>query len=54
RQLKNDGGDSGSGKRTIIDLDDYKEEAVIAKRGKKVIPVKLEPKDCSTRILAMS
>ncbi|GJU28032.1 replication protein A 70 kDa DNA-binding subunit B [Tanacetum coccineum] len=45
RQLKNDGGDSGSGKRTIIDLDDYKEEAVIAKRGKKVIPVKLEPKD---------
>ncbi|GJS90532.1 serine/threonine-protein kinase ATR [Tanacetum coccineum] len=36
-ETENDGGDSGSGKRTIIDLDDFDEEAAIAKRNKKVI-----------------
>nr|GEZ25466.1 replication protein A 70 kDa DNA-binding subunit B [Tanacetum cinerariifolium] len=49
-----DGGDYGSGKQTIIDLDDYDEEAAIAKRRKKAIHVKLEPTDSSTRILALS
>ncbi|GJR39366.1 replication protein A 70 kDa DNA-binding subunit B [Tanacetum coccineum] len=42
---KNDGADSGSGKRTIINLDDFDEEAAIAKRAKHVIQVKLEPAD---------
>ncbi|GJX79437.1 replication protein A 70 kDa DNA-binding subunit B [Tanacetum coccineum] len=41
----NDGGNSGSGKRTIINLDDFDEEAAIAKRLKQPIIVKLEPKD---------
>nr|GEU63993.1 replication protein A 70 kDa DNA-binding subunit B [Tanacetum cinerariifolium] len=45
KETKNDGGNSGSGKRTIIDLDDFDEEALIAKRNKKDLQVKLEPKD---------
>ncbi|GJT03066.1 replication protein A 70 kDa DNA-binding subunit B [Tanacetum coccineum] len=44
KETENDGGDSGSGKRTIIDLDDYYEKPAVAKRN-KVIQVKLEPKD---------
>ncbi|GKD46283.1 hypothetical protein Tco_1270928 [Tanacetum coccineum] len=45
KETENYGGDSRSGKRTIIDLDDFDEEASIAKRNKKVIQVQLEPKD---------
>ncbi|GJZ86438.1 hypothetical protein Tco_0658048 [Tanacetum coccineum] len=37
KAIKSDGGDSGSGKRTIIDLDDYDEEEAKAKRVKKVV-----------------
>ncbi|GJR85814.1 hypothetical protein Tco_0209825 [Tanacetum coccineum] len=44
KETENDGGDSGSCKRTIIDLDDYYEKPAVAKRN-KVIQVKLEPKD---------
>ncbi|GKE64944.1 hypothetical protein Tco_1519105 [Tanacetum coccineum] len=45
KATEKDGGDSSSGKRTIIDFDEYDEEVAIAKRGKKVVQVKLEPKD---------
>ncbi|GKB72143.1 senescence-specific cysteine protease SAG39-like protein, partial [Tanacetum coccineum] len=34
KETENDGGDSGSGKRTIIDLDDYYEKPAVAKRNK--------------------
>nr|GEY80619.1 ATP-dependent DNA helicase PIF1-like [Tanacetum cinerariifolium] len=45
RGTENDGENSGSGKRTIINLDDFDEEATISKTLKQVIQVKLEPKD---------
>nr|GEW63951.1 replication protein A 70 kDa DNA-binding subunit B [Tanacetum cinerariifolium] len=45
RGTENDGENSGSDKRTIINLDDFDEEAAISKRLKQVIQVNLEPKD---------
>ncbi|GJR53406.1 putative reverse transcriptase domain-containing protein [Tanacetum coccineum] len=36
KETENDGGDSGSGKRTIIDLDDYYEKPAVAKRNKVI------------------
>ncbi|GKD46597.1 hypothetical protein Tco_1271242 [Tanacetum coccineum] len=36
---------SGSGKRTIIDLDNYNEEEAQANKGKKIVKVKIEPTD---------
>nr|GEX42286.1 replication protein A 70 kDa DNA-binding subunit B [Tanacetum cinerariifolium] len=45
RGTENDRENSGSGKQTIINLDDFDEEAAISKRLKHVIQVKLEPKD---------
>nr|GEV98466.1 hypothetical protein [Tanacetum cinerariifolium] len=40
KATEEDRGDSGSGKRIIIDLDDYDEEAAIAKRGKNSCKVR--------------
>ncbi|GJX16083.1 replication protein A 70 kDa DNA-binding subunit B [Tanacetum coccineum] len=45
KAIESDEGYSGSGKRTIIDLDDYDEDGEKAKRVKKVVQVKVEPKD---------
>ncbi|GJX66279.1 denticleless protein homolog isoform X2 [Tanacetum coccineum] len=36
KETENDGGDSGSGKRTIINLDDYYEKPAVAKRNKVI------------------
>ncbi|GKE91290.1 hypothetical protein Tco_1572385, partial [Tanacetum coccineum] len=38
-------GSSGSVKRNYIDLDDYPDVDKEAKRGKKIVQVKIEPKD---------
>nr|GEX05170.1 RNA-directed DNA polymerase, eukaryota [Tanacetum cinerariifolium] len=43
--IESDGGDFGSEKRTIIDLDNYDEEEAKAKIVNKVVQVKVEPKD---------
>nr|GEX24748.1 replication protein A 70 kDa DNA-binding subunit B [Tanacetum cinerariifolium] len=45
KEIKSGRGDSGSGKHTIINLDDYDEEEAKVKRVKKVVQVKVEPKD---------
>nr|GEZ07277.1 replication protein A 70 kDa DNA-binding subunit B [Tanacetum cinerariifolium] len=45
KTIESDRGDYGSGKRTIIDLDDYDEYEAKAKRVKKVVRDKVEPKD---------
>jgi glutaredoxin-related protein len=36
---------SGCAKRTFIDLDDYHEEYDEAKKSKKLVEVKIEPKE---------
>ncbi|GJT50739.1 hypothetical protein Tco_0976896 [Tanacetum coccineum] len=45
KAIESDRGDSGSGKHTIIDHDDNDEKEGKAKRVKKVVQVKVEPKD---------
>ncbi|GJZ38772.1 hypothetical protein Tco_0585335 [Tanacetum coccineum] len=46
--IESDAGGSRPGKRIFIDLDDYDEDEAQAKRMKRMVQVKIEPKDCST------
>nr|GEZ37117.1 hypothetical protein [Tanacetum cinerariifolium] len=43
--LESESFSSGSGKRTIIDLDNHNEEQAQASKGKKIVKVKTEPTD---------
>ncbi|GJV79402.1 hypothetical protein Tco_1515272 [Tanacetum coccineum] len=51
--IESDAGGSRPGKRIFIDLDDYDEDEAQAKRMKRMVQVKIEPKDCSTDCMCL-